>query len=137
MAGVSHQALCTEPDLHSELQGGLMHELSPPGKSIVATQLVTQVEGNELQRDTRPAVIGWQAELALCDWLAEPHDLIWRDCICPSSSFVSRQLGGGFAGGRRGVCRTPEGGGGGAVRRRSYSPFWSEVFCGVALNRVS
>jgi hypothetical protein len=44
---------------------------------MVATWLVIQAEGNELQKDTRATVIGWPAgaqELALGDWLVESHD---------------------------------------------------------------
>ena len=82
-------------------------------------------------------MIGWQAELALCDWLVESRDPVEGTRVfslpfplCPL------QLNPGVAGERDSLQKAPEEGGG-AVRRRSYSPFWSEVFCGVALNNVS
>ena len=82
-------------------------------------------------------MIGWQAELALCDWLVESRDPVegTRVFSLPSSLVpTSVKPGSGW---RKGQSAESSRGGGGAVRRRSYSPFWSEVFCGVALNNVS
>jgi hypothetical protein len=80
-------------------------------------------------------VIGWQAELALCDWLVESRDPVEGTRVFPPFPLCPVQLDPGVAGIRT-VCRELQRRGG-AVRRRSYSPFWSEVFCGVALNNVS
>ena len=81
-------------------------------------------------------MIGWQAELALCDWLVESHDPVEGTRVFPlSSSFVPTSVKPRSGWRKDSLQRAPEEGG--AVRRRSYSPLWSEVFCGVALNNVS
>lgn len=80
-------------------------------------------------------MIGWQAELALCDWLVESRDPVEGTRVFPSLSLVPTSVRPGSGWNKDSLQRAPEEGG--AVRRRSYSPFWSEVFCGVALNNVS
>ncbi len=81
-------------------------------------------------------MIGWQAELALCDWLVESRDPVEGTRVFSlPSSLVPTSVKPGSGWRKDSLQRAPEEGG--AVRRRSYSPFWSEVFCGVALNNVS
>ncbi len=67
-------------------------------------------------------MIGWQAELALCDWLVESHDLVEGTRVFPlSSPLCPLQLNPEVAG-ERTVCRELQRRGGGGCKGEELQP---------------